>query len=141
MTLRVLFLCTGNSARSQMAEHLLRTLGKDDFEVFSAGTEPTRVNPLTIEVLAEVKIDASGARSKGLDEFLGQSFDYVITVCDRAKDNCPTFPGDSERIHWRFADPETAAGEPIKAFRRIRTEIANRLHSWIPAVTRAHSSG
>lgn len=108
--IRVLFLCTGNSARSQMAEALLRTYGGTDFEVASAGTDPKGLNPLTIEVMAEAGIDVSKQQSKSLDRFLDQSFDYVITVCDRARDNCPTFPGDNERIHWGFDDPAAAIG-------------------------------
>ena len=142
--IRVLFLCTGNSARSQMAEYLLRALGKDAFEVWSAGTLPVGVNPLTIEVLAEAGIDASGARSKSLDEFLGQSFDYVITVCDKAKDQCPVFPGDARRIHWGFEDPAAAEGtaeERLAVFRRIRNEITSRLRTWIPAVSTAPTPG
>ena len=122
-----------------MAEYLLREMGKDRFEVSSAGTAPAGVNPFTLRVLNEVCIDASGARSKSLDEFTDREFDYVITVCDRAKDQCPIFPGDSKRIHWGFDDPASAAGdeaERLKVFRRVRTEISNRLRNWIPAVTR-----
>ena len=137
MTKRVLFLCTGNSARSQMAEHLLRRLGGEHFEVFSAGTEPRSIHPLSVRVLEEMQINVSGAVSKGLDTFIGQPFDYIITVCDRARDQCPTFPGDSKHIHWSFDDPAAAQGddeERLKVFRRIRNEITNRLRSWIVAV-------
>ncbi len=102
--IRVLFLCTGNSARSQMAEALLRTCGGTDFEAASAGTDPKGLKPLTIEVMAEAGIDVSTQQSKSLDRFLDQSFDYVITVGDRARDNCPTFPGDNERNNWSVAD-------------------------------------
>lgn len=137
MSIRVLFLCTGNSARSQMAEHLLRALGGDRFEVFSAGIQPGGVHPLTIEVLAEAGIDASQAESKHLTRFLNQQFDYIITVCDKARDQCPTFPGDGRNIHWSFDDPAAASGgedKQIKAFRRIYNEISNRLRIWIAAV-------
>lgn len=132
--IRVLFLCTGNSARSQMAEALLRTYGGTDFEVASAGTDPMGLNPLTVEVMAEAGIDVSKQQSKSLDRFLGQSFDYVITVCDRARDNCPTFPGDNERIHWGFDDPAAATGsheQQLAVFRRVRNEISERLRLWI----------
>lgn len=133
-SLRVLFLCTGNSARSQMAEALLRALGGEEFESFSAGTAPAGLNPLTVEVMREVGIDCSAQRSKSLDEFVGQPFDYIITVCDRARDSCPTFPGDSEKIHWSFEDPAAVEGDAqtrLNAFRRIRNEITERLRSWI----------
>jgi len=137
MAIRVLFLCTGNSARSQMAEHVLRSLGGDSFEVFSAGVNPRGVHPLTIRVLAEAGIDASRAESKHLTQFLDEHFDYIITVCDKAKDQCPTFPGDSERIHWSFDDPAGASGseeKQLKEFRRIHNEISNRIRIWIAAV-------
>lgn len=131
---RVLFLCTHNSARSQMAEALLRHLGGDQFEVYSAGTEETRVHPLAIEAMQAVGIDISGARSKHLREFLGQDFDYVITVCDRAAESCPIFPGDPKRIHWSFPDPSAVEGsedERRRAFARVRDEITLRLRTWI----------
>lgn len=127
---RVLILCTGNSARSQMAEGLLRHDGGDKFEVESAGVEPSHVRPQAIEAMREIGIDISGHRSKSVDEFLGQEFDYVITVCDRAKDNCPVFPGAAERIHWSFEDPAAATGDDDKrlaVFRRVRDEIRERL--------------
>lgn len=132
--IRVLFLCTGNSARSQMAEALLRSYGGTDFEVASAGTDPKGLNPLTIEVMAEAGIDVSKQQSKSLDRFLGGSFDYIITVCDRARDNCPTFPGDNERIHWGFDDPAAATGsheQQLAVFRRVRNEISERLRLWV----------
>src|SRR2546423_295631 len=131
---RVLILCTGNSARSQMAEGLLKREGGDRFEVFSAGTEPSRVNPLAIEAMTEVGIDISGQRSKSVDEFSGQEFDYVITVCDRANRNCPVFPGRTERIHWSFDDPAAAVGERderLSVFRRVRDEIKSRLRDFV----------
>lgn len=132
--IRVLFLCTGNSARSQMAEALLRTYGGADFAVASAGTDPKGLNPLTIEVMTEVGIDVSTQQSKSLDRLLDQSFDYVITVCDRARDNCPTFPGDNKRIHWSFDDPAAATGshaQQLAVFRRVRNEIGERLRLWV----------
>jgi arsenate reductase len=132
--IRVLFLCTGNSARSQMAEALLRSFGGADFEVFSAGTDPKGLNPLAVEVMRETGIDISRHESKPLDRFLGQSFDYIITVCDRARDNCPTFPGDNERIHWGYDDPAAAAGsreQQLAVFRRVRNELSERLRLWV----------
>ncbi len=137
MAIRTLFLCTGNSARSQMAEHILKALGKDKFEVFSAGTEPRGVHPMTVQVLAESNMDAGNAISKGLDEFLGQQFDYTITVCDRTRDQCPTFPGDNKQIHWSFDDPAAEHGsetERLAVFRRVRNEINHRIRIWIAAV-------
>jgi arsenate reductase len=131
---RALILCTGNSARSQMAEGLLRRLGGDRFEVFSAGTEPSRVNPLAIEAMREVGIDISDHRSKSVDEFLGEEFDYVITVCDRANRNCPIFPGRTKRVHWSFDDPAKAEGderERLAVFRRVRDEIEGHLRGFV----------
>jgi arsenate reductase len=132
--IRVLFLCTHNSARSQMAEALLRELGKGRFETCSAGTEATRVHPLAIRAMADVGIDIAGARSKHLAEYLGQHFDYVITVCDSANESCPVFPGDPQRIHWSFEDPSAAEGteeERLKVFERVRNEIMMRLRTWM----------
>lgn len=133
-TIRVLILCTHNSARSQMAEALLRRIGGERFEVYSAGTEATRVHPLAIQAMADVDIDISGARSKHLDEFIGDRFDYVITVCDAANETCPVFPGDPKRIHWSFPDPSQAGGtddERLRAFRKVRDEITMRLRTWV----------
>jgi len=132
--IRVLFLCTGNSARSQMAEALLRSFGGNDFEVFSAGTEPKGLHPMTIQIMQEQGIDVSSHVSKHLDKYLGDAFDYIITVCDRANDNCPTFPGDVERIHWRFDDPAIDAGSPEaqhRLFKRIAGEISERVRVWV----------
>lgn len=132
--IRVLFLCTGNSARSQMAEALLRSFGGADFEPCSAGTEPQGLHPLAIHVMLESGIDITQQRSKHLSEFLDHPFDYVITVCDRARDNCPTFPGDTQRIHWSFDDPAAATGSPeecLRVFQRVRNEISDRLRIWI----------
>ena len=130
---RVLILCTGNSARSQMAEGLLRSLGGGRFEVFSAGTRPSRVRPEAVEAMREVGIDISGQRSKSVEEFAGREFDYVITVCDNAREECPVFPGRTERVHWSFDDPAEAAGgwpERLEVFRRVREEIGARLRAW-----------
>jgi arsenate reductase (thioredoxin) len=131
---KVLILCTGNSARSQMAEGLLRHDGGDRFDVFSAGTRPTTVRPEAIAALAELGIDISGQRSKSVDEFAGREFDFVITVCDHAAEACPTFPGKTQRIHWSFEDPaavEGSAEERLAAFRRIRDQIRERLKAFI----------
>jgi arsenate reductase len=122
----VLFVCTGNSARSQMAEGLLRTSGGAGFSVFSAGTNPTRVRPEAIAVMKEVGIDISGHRSKAVDEFAGREFDYIITVCDNARETCPVFAGRAERLHWRFEDPaavEAPDEHRRAAFRKVRDEI------------------
>jgi len=127
---RVLILCTGNSARSQMAEGLLRRDAGDAFEVFSAGVEPSFVRPHAIEVMRELGIDISGQRSKSVDEFLGREFDYVITVCDHANERCPVFPGTTKRIHWSFDDPAAATGDEasqLAIFRRLRDEIREKL--------------
>ncbi|HEX6099954.1 MAG TPA: arsenate reductase ArsC [Thermoanaerobaculia bacterium] len=134
MKKRVLFLCTHNSARSQMAEGLLRKTAGDQFEVFSAGTEQTRVQPLAIEAMREIGIDITGHRSKTLDEFAGENFDYVITVCDRANESCPIFPGTTERIHWSFDDPTAVTGtdeQKLRAFRTVRDAIQQRLRIFL----------
>lgn len=132
--IRVLFLCTGNSARSQMAEALLHAFGGNDFEASSAGTEPRGLHPLAINAMLDIGIDITQQRSKHLQEFLDRPFDYVITVCDRARDNCPTFPGDTRRIHWSFDDPAAVTGSPQerrRVFQRVRNEISERLRVWI----------
>jgi arsenate reductase len=131
---RVLILCTGNSARSQMAEGLLRQLGGDLFEVASAGVLPTHVRPEAIAAMRELGIDISAHRSKSVDEFSAQEFDYVITVCDHANERCPVFPGKTQRIHWSFDDPALAPGdemERLAIFRRVRDEIAARLREFV----------
>ena len=130
MTQRVLFICTHNSARSQMAEGLLRHLGGERFEVFSAGTEATRVRPLAIRAMAELGIDISGQQSKTLNRYLGEPFDDVITVCDAANEACPIFPGAKQRHHWSFEDPSKATGsedEQLAVYRRVRDEIRARI--------------
>jgi arsenate reductase (thioredoxin) len=127
---RVLFICTHNSARSQMAEGLLRRLGGERFEVFSAGTEATHVRPLAIHAMAEIDIDISGQQSKTLDRYLGEPFDAVITVCDAANETCPIFPGAKQRRHWSFEDPSKATGsedEQLAVYRRVRDEIRVRI--------------
>lgn len=131
---RVLFLCTHNSARSQMAEAFLRTLAGDRFEVASAGTEATQVHPLAIRAMKEAGIDLSGHASKTYERFLGQPWDYVITVCDSANARCPTFPGGATRIHWSLDDPAQATGsdeERLQAFRRVRDEISRLIRAWV----------
>ena len=130
MKKRVLILCTGNSARSQMAEGLLRAFGGNSVEVFSAGTNPSSVRPEAIAVMSEIGIDLSGHRSKHVREFDGQHFDYVVTVCDNANESCPMFPGNTERIHWSLPDPAAIEGsetERLTAFRRVRDALAERL--------------
>lgn len=138
--IHVLFVCTSNSARSQMGEAILRDLGGADFEAFSAGTEPKGVNPYTVRVLAEVGIDWSGARSKSATEFLGQPFDYVITVCDRARQTCPVFPGDHNTLHWGLDDPAEVEGtdeQKLQAFRRTLTEVSMRIRPFVELARRA----
>ena len=135
--IRVLFVCTGNSARSQMADALLRRIGGPTFEVFSAGTEPKGVNPLPVRVLSEAGIDISDARSKSTGEFLGQAFDCVVTVCDRARETCPYFPGARRTLHWSFDDPAEAAGtdeQRLAVFRRVMGEIRLAVETFIPEV-------
>ena len=137
--IRVLFVCTGNSARSLMAEALLRHHGGDRFDVQSAGTVPRGVNPLTLRVLADAGIDASWARSKSVDEFLGQSFDYVVTVCDQARQVCPVFPGVHETLHWGYDDPAEATGteeERLAVFRRVFIQIGERVRQFATVTSR-----
>ena len=126
----VLFLCTHNSARSQMAEGLLRHLAGDRFESYSAGTEATHVRPLAIRAMDEIGIDISGQESKTLNRYLGVPFDYVVTVCDEANEACPFFPGAKNRLHWSFEDPAQATGseeERLGVFRRARDKIRERI--------------
>ena len=127
---RVLILCTGNSARSQMAEGLLRHDAGNIFDVYSGGVEPTQVRPEAIEAMNDIGIDISSHRSKSVDEFAGQEFDYVITVCDNANERCPIFPGNTKRIHWSFEDPAATEGDEEarrEVFRRVRDEIRDHL--------------
>jgi arsenate reductase len=140
--IRVLFVCTGNSARSVMAEALLRHHGGAAFEVHSAGTEPKGINPLTLRVLENAGLDASWARSKSVSEYLGQHFDYVITVCDQARQSCPVFPGVHESIHWGYEDPAAAEGtdeERLAVFRRVFNGLGERIHQFIPLALRART--
>ena len=130
---RVLILCTGNSARSQMAEGLLRHDSGDRFEVESAGTKPSRVRLEAIQVMREIGIDISGHRSKSVDEFAGETFEYVLTVCDHAKESCPIYPGHSNRLHRNFQDPAAIEGseeQRLVAFRRVRDEIRMYLRNF-----------
>lgn len=134
---RVLILCTGNSARSQMAEGLLRHDGGDSFDVESAGVIASFVRPQAIAAMEEIGIDITGHRSKSVEEFAGRDFDYVITVCDNAKESCPVFPAKTQRIHWSFDDPAEASGteyEKLAVFRRVRDEIRGRLREFIEQV-------
>jgi arsenate reductase (thioredoxin) len=130
---RVLFLCTGNSARSQMAEGLLRNMAGDDYDIVSAGTNPKGLHPRSVEVMKEIGIDVSRQTSKDVKQFLGDRFNYVITVCDRAKTQCPIFPG-AEPIHWGFDDPaEAPPDRELETFRRVRDEIRQRLRLFLLA--------
>ena len=133
---RVLFVCTGNRARSQMAEGLLRHLAGDRFEVHSAGTEPKGLARHTVEVMLEIGVDVSGQRSEHVDVYAGQRFSYVITVCDSARQSCPVFPGGGERIHWDVEDPADtiARGDsPRDAFRAARDELRRRIDQFVAA--------
>jgi arsenate reductase len=136
---RILVLCTGNSARSQMAEGLLKAKLGDRFKVDSAGTRPIGVSPEAIAALDEIGIDISGNRSKSVDEFAGQEIDYVLTVCDNAKSNCPYFPAKTRLIHHAFADPYFAAGDfeaRVSAFREVRDQIAEYIdHEFLDQLT------
>ena len=132
---RVLFLCTGNSARSIMTEALLRRYADDHFEAFSAGLEPKGINPYTVRVMNEIGLDVSNQRSKSLMEYLGRvHMGFVITVCDRAEANCPIFPFGTLRLHWSFEDPAALEGsepEKLAKFREVRDQIDQRLRSWL----------
>ena len=132
---KVLFLCTHNSARSQMAEGLLRHLASDRFEVMSAGTEATHVRPLAVRAMDELGIDISGQESKTLQRYLGETFDYVITVCDTANEAGPVFPGAKRQLHWSFEDPAQATGseeERLRVFQSVRDEIRERIEGDLP---------
>ena len=131
---RVLILCTGNSARSQMAEGLLRHIAGDHFEVASAGVAPTQVRPEAIAAMREIGVDISQHRSKSVDDFAGQEFAYVITVCDNANEQCPVFPGNTKRIHWSFEDPAAAKGDEqsrLAVFRRVRDQVLRQLRLFV----------
>ena len=138
--IRVMFACTHNSARSQIAEALLADFGGADFEVVSAGTEATQVNPYAVRVLGDLGIDWSAARSKSITEFLDQRFDYVITVCDRARETCPVFPGSENTLHWGLDDPSEVEGtddERRAAFRQTQLDVATRLRPFVEVALRA----
>lgn len=129
---RVLFVCTHNSARSQMAEGWLRHLAGDRFDVASAGTEATHVRPLAIRAMAEAGVDIAGHQSKTIERFLDQRWDYVITVCDQANESCPFFPGGGQRLHWSFPDPSRATGPPeekLQLYRDVRDAIRARIEA------------
>jgi arsenate reductase len=131
---RVLILCTGNSARSQMAEGLLRQMGGSRFEVHSAGVAPSNVRSEAIQAMGELGIDISHHRSKSVEQFAGQEFDYVITVCDNANQNCPAFPGKAKRVHWSLDDPAVAEGDNnarVAEFRRVRDQLRDLLREFI----------
>lgn len=137
---RVLFVCTHNSARSQMAEAMLNAFGEGKFAAFSAGTEATGIKPETIQVMDEIGVGLDGHRSKTIDEFSGQSFEWLITVCDEAQRNCPVLPGVSGVAHWSIQDPSVAEGTPeerLEVFRHVRDQVRNRLRLFILAGGRA----
>lgn len=139
--MRVLFLCTENSARSQMAEALLRHLSQGSVKAYSAGSHPTQLHFLALQVLAERGIDTRGLWAKSIDEFRGQSFDCIVTVCDRVRESCPTFPGDPECIHWSFADPasvEGSAEERLRAFEQTSLQLTTRLRFLLTLLAREH---
>jgi len=129
----VLFLCTGNSCRSQMAEGMLRHYHGDRFEVQSAGTNPSKINPYAVRAMQEIGIDISRQQSKSVDDFKDKSYDFVVTVCDNAKETCPLFLGDMKRIHWSFVDPADADGDDeavMAVFRKVRNQIRAKLDSF-----------
>ena len=137
MKSRVLFLCTANSARSQMAEGLLRALAGDRIEVSSAGAQPSAVNPLAIKAMAERGLDIRHHRSKHLDEFLTELFDHVITLCNSAAESCPLFPGPAKRVHWDLPDPAAVEGSEerrLASFRQVRNDLEARLQAWLETV-------
>lgn len=140
MTTRVLFVCTGNSARSQIAEALLHERGGDAFEAHSAGSDPAGLNPLTVRVLAEDGIDIGDAESTHVDAYVDDSWDYVITVCDRARESCPVFPHAGDQLHWSLEDPAAAEGDEaqrLDAFRATREEVRTRIEVFVDEVTAA----
>jgi arsenate reductase len=142
--IRVLFLCTGNSARSILAEMMLKKIGDDAFEVHSAGTSPKGVNPWSLKVLEANDVDATGAASKSMRDFEGQPFDYVITLCDDAAENCPVFPGDPSRIHWGFSDPAAVEGTDLEkqaAFQDVVNGLQRRLDLFVITARRSASVG
>ncbi len=135
LPLKVLFLCTGNSCRSQMAEGLLRHLGGDVLEVASAGTAPRPVHPLAVRCMEEIGVDIAAQESKSVERFLSEPFDWVITLCEDAKESCPVFPGRAKRLHWRLRDPAAARGSEekrLQVFRAVRDELMAHVEEWTP---------
>jgi len=135
LPLKVLFLCTGNSCRSQMAEGLLRHLASEVLEVASAGTAPRPVHPLAVRSMAEIGVDIGAQESKPVEQFLSEPFDWVITLCDDAKESCPLFPGSAKRVHWRLRDPAAARGseeKKMQVFRAVRDELMAQVEEWTP---------
>jgi protein-tyrosine-phosphatase len=142
--IRVLFVCTGNSARSILAEALLRHVGRERFEASSAGTHPSGVHPFATRVLDEARISSDGLRSKPIDEFVATSFDYVITLCDDARAICPVFPGADQSLHWGYQDPASVEGsdeERLEAFRRVFTHIGERVRQFVLIAGRTSPAG
>jgi len=140
---KVLFLCTGNSARSQMAEGLLRAMADDRFEPLSAGTKPVGLNPLAVEAMQEIGIDISRLRSKDVAEFLGRPIDYVVTVCDRAKEACPVFPSTYKFLSWSLDDPASVTGnkeQKLLAFRRVRDQISRNIEDQFLSASESQAS-
>jgi len=140
---KVLFLCTGNSARSQMAEGLLRAMAGDRFEPLSAGTKPVGLNPLAVEAMQEIGIDISRQRSKDVAEFLGRPIDYVVTVCDRAKESCPVFPSTYKFLSWSLHDPGSVTGnkeQKLLAFRRVRDQISRNIEDQFLSASESEAS-
>lgn len=141
---RVLFLCTHNSARSLMAESILRHLSQGKIEVYSAGNAPTQPHPFALQLLAHMGFDTSQQRSKHVAEFYGQSFDYIVTVCDRIHESCPTFPGDPKQVHWSFPDPVTVVGteqEQYRAFEQVAFQLTNRIRYLLIQIEREKGNG
>jgi arsenate reductase len=136
---RVLVICTGNSARSQMAEGLLRQEGGESLEIFSAGSAPAdRIHPLAVRAMAEIGLDISSQKPKPLSDFLGQPFDYIIAVCSKAAEACPFFPGRAERLHWFYDDPAAAQGtdeEQMAVFRAVRDDMKLRITDWLASMS------
>ena len=135
---KVIFLCTGNSARSQMAEGLMNHLSHEEWKVQSAGIFPSYVHPLAIRVMEEIGIDISQQTSKSMNQFLNEVFDYIITLCDEAAQSCPTFPGQGKRLHWSFQDPAAAIGtieERLAVFRRVRDEIRTKIEDFLKSAS------
>jgi len=130
MKKRILFICTHNSARSQMAEAFLKTLFPERFEVYSAGTQPGKLNPFVVKAMVEVGMDISGNHTKSVDEFKGDKFDLVVTVCDQAKETCPYFPGAKDYLHRNFEDPSTFTGSEEEIMEKVR-QVRDNIKNWV----------